>query len=198
MIDQKIGARGRPRSFDVEAALATGQQLFHLRGYDAVGLAELTEALGIKPASFYAAFGSKARFFERVAERYAQSALALEDILAPDRPVHEALSELLLSAAQTYAEHPERRGCLVLEAARGNDTDESTIFARGIAEQRRSLLRQFIATSHPRTAAVVTDFMASTMSGLSASAREGMSKKRLVAVARAASMALGPLLEARD
>ena len=52
--------RGRPRKFDPEAAVATAQQLFHERGYDAVSVADVTDALGINPPSFYAAFGSKA------------------------------------------------------------------------------------------------------------------------------------------
>jgi len=51
-----------------------------------VGLAALTDALGIRPPSFYMAFGSKAGFFERILDRYARSVLALEDILVPGRP----------------------------------------------------------------------------------------------------------------
>jgi len=41
------------------------------------------------------AFGSKAGFFERILNRYARSVLALEDILVPGRPPHEALTDLL-------------------------------------------------------------------------------------------------------
>ena len=55
--------RGRPRGFDPETALAVGQRMFHAHGYEGVGLAALTDALGIKPPSFYMAFGSKAGFF---------------------------------------------------------------------------------------------------------------------------------------
>ena len=64
-------ARGRPRRFDPDEALATAQRLFHQRGYDAVGVVDLTKALGINPPSFYAAFGSKASLYARVLERYA-------------------------------------------------------------------------------------------------------------------------------
>src|SRR5690606_38817303 len=63
--------RGRPRRFDPEQAVAIAQQLFHARGYDAVSIAELTEALGINPPSFYAAFGNKASLYARVLDRYA-------------------------------------------------------------------------------------------------------------------------------
>lgn len=177
--------------------MAIGQRLFHARGYEAVGLATLTETLGIKPPSFYTAFGSKADFFGRVLDRYAASVLALEDVLRPGRPPVEALAELLENAARTYAADPETRGCLVLEAARGNDDDESAQRARKVAERRRGQVRAFVAASRPARADLVTDYLSSTMSGLSASAREGMDEARLLAVARVAAQAL-PLLVFRE
>ncbi|HWL71934.1 MAG TPA: TetR/AcrR family transcriptional regulator [Geminicoccus sp.] len=198
MVTNLKPGRGRPRGFDPEAALAVGQSMFHAHGYEAVGLAALTEALGIKPPSFYMAFGSKAGFFGRILERYARSVLALEEILLPGRAPDEALAELLESAARTYAADPERRGCLVLEATRGGDDSESAILARRVAEERRGQIRAFIAASHPAMAGLVTDFVACAMSGLSASAREGMNEERLVAVARAHAAVLRLLLQRPD
>ncbi len=61
--------RGRPRAFDMETALDMGQRLFHASSYEAVGLAALTDTLGVKPPSFYKAFGSKPELFEQVIER---------------------------------------------------------------------------------------------------------------------------------
>lgn len=191
--DPKPG-RGRPRAFDPETALAIGQKMFHAAGYDAVGLSALTNALGVTPPSFYTAFGSKAGFFERVLERYAATELVLADILREHREPAEALAELLERAARAYARDPERTGCLVLEAARGHDESESAVLARRIAERRRAQIREFVATSHPRRAGAVTDYVATIMSGLSGSAREGMSEARLVKVARAAGEGLGSLL----
>lgn len=187
-------ARGRPRAFDPEAALAEGQRLFHAYGYDAVGLSALTEALGIKPPSFYTAFGSKAAFFERVLERYASTELVLADVLRTDLDPAEAVADLLERAARRYARDPARRGCLVLESARGNDDSESAAMARRIAERRRDQVRRLIAATHPRQAGAVTDYVALVMSGLSAGAREGMSVTRLLAVARAAAKSVRLLL----
>jgi TetR/AcrR family transcriptional repressor for divergent bdcA len=65
VIAKLSSGRGRPRGFDIEAALDTGQRLFHARGYNAVGLAALTDALAIKPTSFYRTFGNKAGYFAR-------------------------------------------------------------------------------------------------------------------------------------
>lgn len=191
--DMKPG-RGRPRAFDPEAALAVGQRLFHAAGYEGVGLSAITDALGIKPPSFYTAFGSKAAFFERVLERYARTEIALADVLRAGRPTSEALADLLERAARTYARDPERPGCLVLEAARGNGESESAVMARRTAEGRRAQVKAFIAATHPKRAEVVTDFISIVMSGLSASAREGMGEKRLLKVARAAGGSLGAML----
>ena len=194
MITKLSPPRGRPLGFDIETALDTGQRLFHARGYAAVGLAALTEALGIKPTSFYRTFGSKAGYFARILERYSKFVLPLEDVLRPGRPPERALADLLLRAARTYARDPQLRGCLMLEAARGREDDESAVLARQSAQRKRSHIRVYVALSNPDAADDVTDYVASTMSGLSASAREGMSEDRLVAVARAATAALPILL----
>jgi TetR/AcrR family transcriptional regulator, repressor for divergent bdcA len=187
--------RGRPRAFDPEAALVVGQRLFHQDGYDAVGLSALTQALGIKPPSFYMAFGSKAAFFERVLERYARTELPLIDVLQADQPPGEALAALLERAARSYARDPQRRGCLVLESARGNDESESAVLARRTAENRRAQLRAFVARTHPDRADAVIDFVSAVMSGMSASAREGMGEQRLLTVARAATQAIALMLD---
>jgi TetR/AcrR family transcriptional regulator, repressor for divergent bdcA len=186
--------RGRPRAFDPEEALETGQRMFHAAGYDAVGLSALTDALGITPPSFYSAFGSKAAFFERVLDRYARSELALAGILRPARDPVEALTDLLERAARTYSRDPERTGCLVLEAARGNGESESAVLARQVAERRRAQIREFVARTHPRRANAVTDYVSTVMSGLSGSAREGMPEARLLKVAKSAGAGLAALL----
>lgn len=186
--------RGRPRVFDPDVALAVGQRMFHAADYDAVGLSALTNELGITPPSFYTAFGSKAKFFERVLERYASSELALTDILLSDRPPAAALTDLLVRAARRYSRDPECTGCLVLEAARGHAQSESAVLARRVAERRRAQIRTFVAKTHLRRADAATDYVSTVMSGLSGSAREGMSEARLVKVAKAASAGLVALL----
>ena len=79
--------RGRPRRFDPQEAVDTARHLFHARGYDAVSVADVTEALGINPPSFYAAFGNKAGLYNRVLHHWTEAgAIPLNDILRPDRP----------------------------------------------------------------------------------------------------------------
>ena len=189
-----LKARGRPREFDVEEALNTGQRLFHAQGYEAVGVAAITEALGITPPSFYKAFGSKALYFESILQRYSKSVLMLDDILRPKRSAAEALAELLERAARSYATNPELRGCLVHEAVRGNATQGEVGMARRVAQVRRMQIHDFVARENQYAATAVTDYMVSVMSGLSASAREGVSVPRLLSVAHAAAAGLVGLL----
>ncbi|WP_165356453.1 TetR/AcrR family transcriptional regulator [Sphingosinicella sp. BN140058] len=182
--------RGRPRRFDPDAAVAIAQQLFHARGYDRVSVADLTEALGINPPSFYAAFGSKAGLYQRSLERWADTgAIPIADILRPDRPVAEALAALLDEAARRYAADPEAPGCLVLEGTRCNE-ESAREAALGFNRAAETLIHDYVAARHPEAAARVTDFVSTTMSGLSAKARHGQSLERLRATAEIAGLAL--------
>lgn len=194
MIDTKKAPRprGRPRAFDIEAALDTAQALFQAQGYDAVGVAALAEAMHVNPPSFYSAFGSKAGLFDRVLQRYSSSdsALPLDDILAEGRDTAEALAELLDEAARIYSATPEATGCLVLEAARMSGDAECRTMAQNYRAQSHARIHAFIAASHPHTADDVTDFVDTMLSGLSAGAREGWSHERLAGAARIAAAAI--------
>src|ERR1700761_1320589 len=86
-------ARGRPLSFDRDAALETAMHVFWERGYEAASIADLTSAMGITPPSLYTAFGDKEQLFLEAIERYAL----------------EAANEL------TQPCHP--KGCMVVMAA---------------------------------------------------------------------------------
>ncbi|PZQ65610.1 MAG: TetR family transcriptional regulator [Phenylobacterium zucineum] len=182
--------RGRPRRFDPEAAVAVAQALFHGRGYDGVNVADVTDALGINTPSFYAAFGSKAGLYERVLDHWARTgAIPLNEILRPDRPVADCLAALLEEAARRYVGEAAGAGCLVLEGVRCND-EAARAAAGAYALAAEDLIRAFVAARHPGQAQRVTDYVTTTMAGLSARAREGQGLERLLATARLAAEAL--------
>lgn len=188
--------RGRPRRFDPEQAIATAQRLFHARGYDAVSVSDVTETLGINPPSFYAAFGSKAGLYARVLDRYAGTdAIPLEALLRPDRPVAECLTAVLEEAARRYAADPVAAGCLVLEGIRCNakEARESAGTFHAAAEET---IRTYIAARYPDEAERLTDFVGTTMAGLSAKARDGLGLDRLLTAARLAGRAIALTLPA--
>lgn len=189
--------RGRPRRFDPQDAVAIAQGLFHARGYDAVSVTDVTEALGINPPSFYAVFGSKAGLYAQVLDRWADTeAIPFAEILREDRPVAEALAELLKEAARRYSKNRSATGCLVLEGTRSNDIEarECACVANRSAE---ALIRSYIAARYPDDADRVTDFVSTTMSGLSAKARQGHSLDQLLATARLAGFAIASALPPR-
>src|SRR5580658_6972995 len=61
---------GRPRAFDTEEALDRAMLVFWRKGYLGTSLSDLTNAMGIKRPSLYAAFGNKKSLFRKVLDRY--------------------------------------------------------------------------------------------------------------------------------
>jgi TetR/AcrR family transcriptional repressor for divergent bdcA len=193
MTTDKSRTRGRPRRFDPEEAVGTAQQLFHARGYDAVSVADVTDALGINPPSFYAAFGSKAGLYARVLDRYNANAVPLTPLLRADRPVGACLAAVLEEAARYYAADPVATGCLVLEGIRSIDR-EAREAAYAFHLTAEDVIYEYIAARHPEDARRLTDFVSTTMSGLSAKARHGHGVDQLLATARLAGLALAHAL----
>lgn len=190
--------RQRRPAFDREQGIAIAQALFHQHGFDAVSLSDLTEAMNIKPPSFYAAYGSKAELFKRAMHRYAdENALPMDKLLAPDRPPAEALSALLVAAAKQYGRDSALRGCLITEGMRADDP-----VARNMAENQADAgiqaIRSYLDQARPDTAQTLTDYLLITLRGLSAAACSGLSSERLVEVAQTAGRLLALELEASD
>lgn len=188
-------APGRPRRFDPEQVVAVAQGLFHARGFDAVSVAEITDALGMNPPSFYGAFGSKMGLYTRVLDRYAETgAIPLTELLRDDRSMVEALTALLEEAARRYSENEVCTGCLVLEGVRCNDQDAREA-ANAFYMAAEDTIRRFIATRYPQDAARLTDFVSTQMSGLSSKARQGHHVDRLLASAHLAGLALAASIQ---
>ena len=185
-------ARGRPRGFCEARAIDIALGLFHEQGYDAVGVAALCEAIGIKPPSLYAAFGSKLGLFERVLARYAASptARALADALTGADDPCRAVTAVLEAAASAYAVQPDRPGCLVLFAElMVREPEARTLAERHLAASRTALVER-LRTLGAADADALADAIVVAMRGLSASARAGMPPDRLRASAAALARSL--------
>lgn len=188
--------RGRPRKFDPEQAVSVAQGLFHARGYDEVSVADVTNAVGIKTPSFYAAFGSKVGLYERVIQRYADhGAVPLKELLSADRPVADSLAAVLEEAARRYGADPQATGCIVLEGCGSNDR-EARMSARAAHAVAESVIFDYIAARHPEQARELTEYISTVMIGLSAKARQGQSPGPLLSTARMASRILKSALSA--
>lgn len=187
-------ARKPRRAFDREAGVIVAKDLFHERGYDAVGIAELTRSLGINPPSLYAAYGSKAGLFERCMAVYVEEAnLPADKILTPGRPLPEAINDLFLHAATLYTKSKAKRGCMAAEGMRSADP-QARALANAYGEAAAAFIERYISQTQPQRARELADYVVTTLQGLSAAARSGLSRPRLASVARLAGRAFEALL----
>lgn len=179
--DTQKRPRGRPRAFDSDAGVETALRLFHARGFAAVATAELCEAIGVRPPSLYAAYGSKLGLYERALKRYRESPMAtfvIEALADADDP-DEAIKAVLFTAAERYAADPERRGCMALEGSVAPGDANARERAAALVDATGAVLREQLAalgSAHPDADA---DAVLIGMRGLSAAAKAGTSQKQL-------------------
>jgi AcrR family transcriptional regulator len=137
--------RGRPRSFDRDAALRQAMLLFWERGYDTVGISELTQALGISAASLYAAFGDKKSLFEEAVEAYTrESGAYIAEALEHEPTAQEMVSRILRTAAERLTQPGRPPGCLLINGAT-NHTARSADVAAGLMRKRNEARRMIEA-----------------------------------------------------
>ena len=186
------------RVFDRESGVQTAKALFHQRGYDAVGITELTKTLNINPPSLYAAYGSKAGLFERCLGLYVtEGNLPADKILTPGRPLDEAVADLFMTAARLYARSPVQRGCLVAEGMRADDPQARELASR-YGEAGIQFIRSYIRQYEPARDRELSDYVVTTLRGFSAAAVTGLSKARLSAVAQLAGQSFSALLTPKN
>ncbi|WP_079042701.1 TetR/AcrR family transcriptional regulator [Streptomyces albus] len=138
-----MAGRGRPRAFDRDAALREAMCVFWRRGYEAASLAELTEAMGIRPPSLYAAFGSKEQLFREAVDLYmrtegALTPRALDEAATAREGIHRALA----GNACGYTEPGKPSGCMIVLAAT-NCTPEHAGVQELLADARCGTQRRF-------------------------------------------------------
>jgi TetR/AcrR family transcriptional repressor for divergent bdcA len=182
--------RQRRPAFDRANGVEIARKLFHTSGYDAVGIADLTQALGIVPPSLYAAYGSKLGLFERALGSYcANNTLPLEKYLRPGPPPAEALTDLLVAAARHYTRDPEQLGCMITEAMQADDPKAREI-ANDFAKPNIDVIRAYIAQhAAKKNVERLTDYVLLNLRGLSSYARLGYTQKKLVDCSRTAGRA---------
>ncbi|WPZ32604.1 helix-turn-helix domain-containing protein [Thalassobaculum sp. OXR-137] len=168
--------------------METAEKLFHTRGYDSVGVAELGEAIGIAAPSLYAAFGSKLGLFERAVAAYeARYGRILAEFLERNAPVGDLMPAYLEEAARFYTRPGQPCGCMVLSGTWNSaDAEAIAVTARRL-QAGRDRIRDRIARERPDDAERLADYTLVVMAGLSAMARQGIGQDRLIAAVRAAA-----------
>jgi TetR/AcrR family transcriptional regulator, copper-responsive repressor len=187
--------RGRPSSFDREAALAAAVDLFWRHGYEGVSISMLTEAMGVTPPTLYTAFGSKQGLYREAVTAYAASGRGG----AAPRPArlspYEIVEAFLHSRAELFTDPSRPPGCMVATGTLrcgldGLDAAEATTALReaGIERFVRILEAAKQAGDLPpdTDAAAIARFYIAVVQGMSVQAIDGASAADLHRVADAA------------
>jgi AcrR family transcriptional regulator len=182
---------GRPREFDRDEALSRIQAAFWARGYEGTSMADLVQVTGLASARLYAAFGSKEAMFRAAVERYELLDGGFADrALAEEPTARQALERMLRDAVAVYTS-PEPRGCMVVSAATNCSPDNDAV--HDWLEQHRkrrtasitARLRSAVAAGELRPGTnvqAVGDAFAAVLNGLSVQARDGVPRRRLLAL----------------
>ena len=192
--------RGRPRSFDRDAALDAAMQVFWEKGYEATSISDLTEVMGINPPSLYAAFGDKERLFMEAIERYAQ-ARGSSCPYCEEATAREAIEKLLTYMATELTESSHPRGCLMMMAA-VTSGNTSAQLQKALADMRtgsRDRMKERIKCGMAdgdvpagTNAGALADFYSTIMTGMSMNARDGATRKGLMATVAQAMQVFPP------
>ncbi len=134
---------GRPRAFDEAAVVERAMDLFWLKGYEATGLTELLEHMGISRQSLYDTFGNKRGLFLHVIEHYRQTQLSKALALLERDGSGIDNVKAVVQFFEKLALDKRCRGCLVantLVELGGKDEEVSAIL-RDILELLQSSLQ---------------------------------------------------------
>jgi AcrR family transcriptional regulator len=190
--------RGRPRSFDREAALQRAIKVFWKHGYEATSVNDLTRAMGINPPSLYAAFGDKEKLFMEAVDRYIEERRAVVARAFEEPTARRAIERWLTEAASALARNGAPRGCLLVMSDT-NCSTRSRHVQEALACRRASmtsLLKSRIDRGvkegdvPPRTdTAALADFYSVVLQGMVMLARDRRSRASLLAAVDAAMRA---------
>ena len=193
-----VAARGRPREFDVEKALAAALRVFWEKGYEGASLTDLTDAMGITRPSLYAAFGNKEDLFKRALDLYESEKLAYIRGALEAPTARSVARRLLDGTIQNITS--ECRGCLGVITAVSCRSPDSPI--REDIQARTHTLREAMIARMQRaidegdfTAPVeaegMTRYLLAVLQGISVQAGSGACREELQEVADA-TLAIWP------
>lgn len=191
--------RGRPRAFDRDAALWKAMMLFWERGYEGTSVADLTETLGIAPASLYGTFGSKEALYQEALKVYAsRPGVSFAELVANAANAFAATRRVLRARAIAFADRSTPLGCMVSATGIGCAPENRGVAALP-AERRRKgldaligLFQEAIQSGElpPETdTTALARFYLGVIQGMAVQAHDGATEPELLAVVETAMTA---------
>lgn len=197
---------GRPPRLNREEAVHNAMLLFWERGYEGTTLEALLDAMGgIKPPSFYHAFGSKEELFLAATDRYVRMfGTAGLDALEASPGVRQGIADMLRLSVETFARPGYPKGCLLVSGAT-HCAPSSAVAEAHLRALRQQLpaaiterLRRAVAEGDLDAGAdisVIAAYYTMVLHGIAQRASDGESREMLLKVAEHAMNAWAGLAE---
>ena len=136
--------KGRPRSFDRNAALLKALEVFWQRGYEPASVSELCSAMGINAPSLYAAFGNKSRLFLEAVSYYEQRYWSEPSRrFMEEKDFYLAVNNFFTEAAGILLSSDTPCGCMVVLAAVNISENEKDVI-QTLRQMRLDTKKMFI------------------------------------------------------
>jgi len=193
MTDQDIctrKGRGRPKTFDREAALDKALELFWSYGYEATSLSDLVEATGAKAPTLYAEFTNKEGIFRAAVARYIEKYADQRKValVCAESCMSKAVESYFRLTAASYTDCSKPAGCFLIctSTALSAESTEVADMLRDCHTRQKDDLKKFLLARqqsgelHPQTNIdALCDYLGCLLQGMSVRAREGASRADL-------------------
>jgi AcrR family transcriptional regulator len=175
--------RGRPRAYDPETALSRATGAFWRHGFSGTSLDALTDAMDMNRPSLYGAFGDKRALYLAALDRYvALSRAQMDERLAADVPLAEALQSVYDGALALYFREPKAPlGCFLIGTAATEAAPDAAVrrkLGSGLRELTKAFERRFSAEGRG-DAAFLADLASAVLFSIALRARAGDSRASL-------------------
>ncbi|HAK35055.1 MAG TPA: TetR/AcrR family transcriptional regulator [Pantoea sp.] len=182
--------RGRPKTFDRDAALDKALTLFWTHGYEGTSLSDLVAATGAKAPTLYAEFENKEGLFRAAMERYVERFSAERNAALQDesKSVAEAIENWFRATAACFTNCDTPAGCFFIctSTALSSSSSEIAHMLRQQHDAQQQTLLDFLTARQQRgdiPAQVdilsLARYLACMLQGMSVRAREGAPKADL-------------------
>jgi len=178
--------RGRPLSFDRNAALEKAMHVFWERGYEAASISELTAAMGITAPSLYTAFGDKEHLFFEAIELYGNGPGGFgARALAEEPTARGAVQRLLEEAADELTRECHPLGCMMVCSVGAEHIQKALVKRRAIGlESMQNRLQRGVDDGELPAGTdtlALANFYATIYQGMSMQAKDGATRASLLA-----------------
>jgi len=182
--------RGRPKTFDRDAALDKALTLFWTHGYEGTSLSDLVAATGAKAPTLYAEFENKEGLFRAAMERYIERFSSERNAALQDesKSVADAIEGWFRATAACFTQCDTPAGCFFIctSTALSSSSGEIAHMLRQQHDAQQQTLLDFLTARQQRgdiPAQVdilsLARYLACMLQGMSVRAREGAPKADL-------------------